>query len=65
MTDRETALKMLQELIWSETAICNQASTRRGITKAAWKRKERAMQAVFRALTGERATQEELREASQ
>lgn len=63
--NRETALKMLHELIASETAICKQANTVRGITKTAWRREENAMQAIFRALTGEKATPEELMEASQ
>lgn len=65
MTNREAALRMLHELIRSETAICNQSTTKRGVTKAALQREFNIMQRIFRALTGETATQEELREASE
>lgn len=65
MTDRETALRMLHELIASETAICKQAYSGRIVSQVKWRVQQKAMQAIFRALTGESATTQELQEASE
>lgn len=63
MTRRE-AVELLQELVRAETQIVHSVNSAGGLTKKAAKEERKAVDAIFKALTGDTTTPEEYKEIS-